>query len=261
MYGLAESTLAVSVSSPSKAPTIDRIQRELFATSGMAQACENPDDWLEIVSSGQVLEGHSVRITDSEGNTQPDRQEGSVLVRGPSLMSGYFGDEQQSQRALSGGWLHTGDRGYLARGELFITGRDKELIIKGGRNLYPQEIEAAAGAVDNIRTGRVVAFGLIDETQGTDQLVVACETREKDVKVRSLLERHVMSAVATAIGIKPDLVVMLDPGALSKTSSGKLQRGYARDQYLAGELSAPPRATFRLARLWAARARVWVGRR
>jgi acyl-CoA synthetase (AMP-forming)/AMP-acid ligase II len=174
-------------------------------------------------------------------------------------MASYFDDAELSARTLRGGWLETGDRGYLADGELFITGRDKELIIKGGRNLYPQEIEAIAGSVPGIRAGRVAAFGVLDEAKGPDRLVVICESRRSSKAERSLLERQVIGEVGAALGVQPDEVAVRGPGTLSKTSSGKMQRLLAREKYLEGTLGDGAKRRWLMAQLWVERMRRLTG--
>lgn len=254
VYGLAEACLGVSFGRAGREATFDRIDRSSFAREGRAVPCEG-EGAMEVVGLGFPLEGHELRITDGEGRPLPDRVEGAISIRGPSVMAGYYRNPVATDRTIVDGWLDTGDRGYVAGGMLFVTGRDKEMIVKGGHNLYPHDIEAVAGAVGGVRAGRCAAFGLLDEDTGTETFVVLCESRMAGVAERRELELRIMGAVGEAIGVRPDVVRVLPAGALNKTSSGKMQRNDARERYLGGDLRPPQVRPWTLARLWWARAR------
>jgi 1-acyl-sn-glycerol-3-phosphate acyltransferase len=168
------------------------------------------------------------------------------------MTPGYFRKpEATAALTLPGGWLDSGDLAYLADGEVHIAGRKKDLIIKAGRNLVPQEIEEVASQVAGIRRGCVAAFGVTQAAQGTEGLVVVAETRLRETARRDKVIGAITEAVANAVGTPPDLVVLVPPGAVPKTSSGKIRRAATKDAYLAGELGAPPAmslgARFRLA--------------
>jgi acyl-CoA synthetase (AMP-forming)/AMP-acid ligase II len=161
---------------------------------------------------------------------------GLIEVGGPSVMSGYFRNREASERALHQGFVRTGDLGFFADGDLFVVGRRKETIIKGGRNLYPYDLEAAAGSVPGVRAGRVVAFGVSNAENGTEDIVLVCETKIKDVAERKALARAVKAAVFMATQARIDVLELVDPGVLTKTSSGKLQRSAVRERYQRGAL-------------------------
>jgi 1-acyl-sn-glycerol-3-phosphate acyltransferase len=221
---------------------------------------------LRFVSVGSPLPGHEVRIVNDAGNDVPDRGIGRLLFRGPSAMAGYFRNPEATAAVTHpGGWLDSGDLAYRASGEFYITGRVKDLIIKGGRNLIPQEIEEVAASVDGIRKGCVVAFGVTDPALGTEALVVVAETRVVDPEERARLEGAVIARVAADVGIPPDRVALVPPRSVPKTPSGKLRRGTTRELYLAGKLGEQRRAPFkrRLALLRSAAAgavRPWLAR-
>jgi 1-acyl-sn-glycerol-3-phosphate acyltransferase len=179
---------------------------------------------------------------DEQGQDLPERSVGRLIFRGPSTMSGYFGKpEATAAITLPGGFLDSGDLAYLADGELFITGRHKDLIIKGGRNLVPQEIEELAAQVPGIRRGCVAAFGVTREAQGTEALVIVAETRLTGSEQRARLRAQVVEIVAEHLGLPPDEVVLARPGAVPKTSSGKIRRAATKDFYLSGQLGRPQR--------------------
>ncbi len=170
-----------------------------------------------------------------------------MWFRGPSATSGYYRNPKATEALLPLGparregeyaWVNSGDRAYRADGEFYVTGRVKDIIIKGGRNLYPHEVEELASRADGIRKGCVVAFGLTDEAAGTEKLVVVAETRERDASRRSALASAVTDLVSRGLGLPPDRVELIPPGSIPKTSSGKLRREETKQLYLAGTLSA-----------------------
>jgi 1-acyl-sn-glycerol-3-phosphate acyltransferase len=200
-----------------------------------------------------------VRIVDENGNELADRTEGFLWFRGASATSGYYRNPKATEGLLPRGaalvgegvgegagkgsesefpWVNSGDRAYRAEGEIFVTGRVKDIIIKGGRNLYPHEVEELAAQAEGIRKGCIVAFGLTDEASGTEKLVVVAETRERDAARRATITARVTELVSQGLGIPPDRVELIPPGSIPKTSSGKLRREETKQLYVAGTLSA-----------------------
>ena len=179
VYGLAECSLGLSTPSPGNAIRIDHVRRATFQASGRAEPAPNDDSGaLRFVSCGRALPGHELAVFAPDGTPAPERVQGRVRFRGPSTTRGYYRNEEATRDLVGAdGWLDSGDLGYLAGGDLFLTGRAKDLIIKAGRNFYPHEAEALAGAVPGIRTGCVAAFGATDAERGTEQFVVLAETR------------------------------------------------------------------------------------
>jgi acyl carrier protein len=248
VYGLAESALGVTIPPLNRGPLVDRVERETFAARGRAVPAA-PDDETAIafVSSGKTLPGHEVRIVDESGSEVPDRTEGFLWFRGPSATAGYYRNPKATEALLPCGpatgpgefaWVNSGDRAYRADDEFYVTGRVKDIIIKGGRNLYPHEVEELAARAEGIRKGCIVAFGLKDEATGTEKLVVVAETRERDAARRSALASTVTDLVSRGLGLPPDRVELIPPGSIPKTSSGKLRREETKQLYLAGTLSA-----------------------
>ncbi len=239
VYGLAEATLAATIS-PAGGPQVDRVDRAALAERGVARPSSRTDrDGQEFVAVGCPVEGIDLRILDAGGERCPDRAVGQVHLRGPSVMSGYYNNPQATAPVLRDGWLATGDLGYMARGQLHITGRQKELIIKTGRNLLPQDIEAACLEVAGLRTGRAVAFGLPNPSTGTEDVVLVAELRDRALGASPLLADRVSRQVHGRTGVKLDRLELVPPGALPRTSSGKLQRTAVRQMLERGEL---PRA-------------------
>jgi len=235
VYGLAECSVGLTVTPRRHPIRIDRVKRT-FRVTGHAQPTEG-NDALTFVSCGTVLPDHELRIVDKDGVLLDERYEGQVQFRGPSMMAGYYRNAPATETITSDdGWLDSGDLGYLARNELFLTGRRKDVIIKGGRNIYPHEAEAIVASTPNIRKGCVAAFGVTDAGLGTEKFVLVAETRTTDTKARDLLRRKIFERVADSVGAPPDAVILARPGSVLKTSSGKVRRGATREAYLSGHL-------------------------
>jgi acyl carrier protein len=247
VYGLAEASLAVTVPPLNRGPLVDRVERGTFTAQGRAvPAAPGDETAIAFVSSGKPVPRHEVLIVDDNGNEVPERTEGFLWFRGPSVTSGYFRNPKATEALLPRGaaadgeyaWVDSGDRAYRAEGEIYVTGRVKDIIIKGGRNLYPHEVEELTSRAEGIRRGCIVAFGLTDEATGTEKLVVVAETRERDAKQIAALAARVTDLVSQGLGLPPDRVELIPPGSIPKTSSGKLRREETKQLYIAGTLSA-----------------------
>ncbi len=247
VYGLAEASLCVSFPPLGRAPLIDRIERERFATYGQAVPAEGDElSTISFASAGQVINRMEVCIVDDAGKELPDRSEGFLWFRGPSATSGFFRNPEATQKLLPQGpasidnefpWVNSGDRAYRAGGEIFVTGRVKDIIIKGGRNLYPHEVEELAARVEGIRKGCIVAFGLKDEASGTERLMLVAESRESNPARRAAIVAAITDEITKGLGLPPDRVELLPQGSIPKTSSGKLRREETKQLYLHGTLS------------------------
>lgn len=239
VYGLAEAAAALTVPPIERGPWVDRVAREPFERDRVAHPAP-PDDPnpLRFVSCGWPLSEHAVRIVDAHGRPVGERIEGRIQFRGPSVTRGYFRNPDASRAAMHDGWIDSGDLGYVADRELFITGRRKDLIIKAGRNLYPQEVEEVVGNIPGIRKGCVAAFGVADPQIGTERLVVVAESRETTAEARARFEATIIERVVATVGVPPDVAVIAAPGSVLKTSSGKVRRSATREAYLTGELGA-----------------------
>ena len=187
---------------------------------------------VEFVSCGWAFPYHTVRIVDDEGRTLPDRKVGEIVFTGPSVAAGYFENPEATQKSFRDDGLRTGDLGYIVDGEIFVTGRKKDLIILNGRNYDPQSIEWVVADVDGIRMGNVIAFSR--PSNNTEELVIVAETKTGgDIEK---MVNEVRTRIRENFQMNPADVVLLPAGALPKTTSGKLQRQKARQQYLDGTL-------------------------
>ena len=245
VYGLAECSVALAFPKVGRGPRVDRVAREAFQREGLArEAAPGDKTALEFVSAGRELPEHEIRILDDAGRDVDERVVGRLVFRGPSMTAGYYKNpEATAAITLPGGWLDSGDLAYRADGEVHICGRRKDLIIKGGRNLVPQEIEDAAAGVEGIRRGCVVAFGVPNATLGTEALVIVAETRASDPLERERLAGAVTERVAAAVEVPPDEVVLVAPGTVLKTSSGKVRRAATKEQFVQGALGSSQRTT------------------
>ncbi|MCG6861202.1 MAG: 1-acylglycerol-3-phosphate O-acyltransferase [Chromatiaceae bacterium] len=251
VYGLAEAAVGLAFPPAGRGPRIDCIDRRRFAQSGHALQLSRDDPTaMEVVACGRPLPGYRVRVVDEYGRQLPERHEGLLQFQGPSATRGYYANPDATARLIRGGWHDTGDRAYLASGDIHLTGRVKDLIIRGGRNIYPYELEQAVGEIPGVRRGCVAAFAAADPKTGSERLVVVAETRERDPGRRKKLEQAVRERASDILDLPPDEVVLAPPRAVLKTSSGKLRRGGTRDLYLAGRLlKGPTHPLWQLARV------------
>jgi 1-acyl-sn-glycerol-3-phosphate acyltransferase len=236
VYGLAESSVALAFPPVGRAPRVTSVAREPFERDGIATPSDQPGA-LRFVSVGTALPEHEIRLVDEAGATVGEGRVGRLHFRGPSMTSGYYRQaEATAAMAREGGFLDSGDLAFALGGEIHIAGRSKDLIIKGGRNLIPQEVEEVVADVPGVRRGCVVAFGVPHPTLGTESLVVVAETRATDAQARDRISAAVIDALTGAIGMPPDAVELVRPGAVPKTSSGKIQRQATRELYRTGAL-------------------------
>ncbi|MBC8338727.1 MAG: AMP-binding protein [Alphaproteobacteria bacterium] len=243
VYGLAESSVGLAFPPLDRGPVIDAVDRNLFTKRGKAKVTDN-ENALKFVSSGRPLSKHQIRIVDAAGRDLPDRHEGRLQFRGPSVTSGYFRNVEQTSRLFAGDWLESGDLAYMADGEVYITGRTKDLIIRGGRNIYPTEVEEAIGRLEGIQAGNVAVFGSPDPDTGTERLIVLAESRKREDADREGLRASIIGLVTDLTGVPPDDVVLAPPRTVPKTSSGKIRRAASREIYELGRVGAPSRAVW-----------------
>ncbi|WP_370468930.1 fatty acyl-AMP ligase [Amycolatopsis sp. YIM 10] len=226
-YGLAEATVYVS-SAGDEGPTITTFDRDALATGSAVVA----ETGTELVSVGRPF-GQEVRIVDNEsGEVCPDGQVGEIQVRGPHLALGYWRQPERSAETFTDGWLRTGDLGVVHDGQLYITGRIKDLIIVDGRNLYPQDIEeTAADAHPGIRRDRVAAFGIADD-RGEGVVVLAEPVRDQAVDFAEV-SKAVRAAVSAQheVALRDFMLLPAEDGGVPRTSSGKVARSAAKARY------------------------------
>ena len=240
-YGMAESTLAITfadLTKPVKIDTVDRLHYKLTqrAVPASEQLKANPELVRSFVVCGRPIAGHEIVIRDDAGGDLKDREIGHILLKGPSLMAGYFENDEATQAIMTAdGYMDTGDMGYWLEGEIVITGRAKDLILHNGRNIWPQDIEWAAEQIEPLRSGDAAAFAVEGE-DGDDDVVVLVHCRLAAPQEMEELRRKVAAVVHQTSGVEC-AVVLVAPKSLPFTSSGKLSRASAKDGYLAGDIS------------------------
>jgi acyl-CoA synthetase (AMP-forming)/AMP-acid ligase II len=231
-YAMAENTFAVTQTPPGVPPRRDLIDRAALQSDlrAVPVAAEHPNVVVK-VSCGRPITGTAARALDSDGNPLPERSVGEIAVRSDSMLSGYY--MRPDLHPFRDGWYLTGDRGYLADGQVYIVGRSKDLIINAGKNVYPQDIEAIVNTVPGIHSGRAVVFGVPDEREGTELIAVVAEVETDDAGERKAIMQHVRQAVAQQSSVTLNYVTLVDGRWLIKTSSGKIARAANRDKWMA----------------------------
>jgi fatty-acyl-CoA synthase len=229
-YGMAEATLAISVSGVGTPLRVDSLDRDALSGAGVAAPSEAPAA-RRVPSCGPAVPGVEIRIGGGQGDALPERRVGEIHVRGPSLMTGYL-DARGTSDPFAEGWLPTGDLGYVADGELFVTGRTKDIVIVMGRNYAAQDIEWAAERASEVRAGRCVAFG---RAEAEGEVVIAAEANGAEP---GAVPRAVWTSVSDALGVVPREVIVLPRGTIPLTTSGKLRRSWVREAYARGDLHA-----------------------
>ncbi len=235
-YGMAEATLAVSFAPLDRGLDIDWIDRKRFEDEHVAEPEAGGGSREEkprgFVFCGPALPGHVFEIRAEDGTSLPNRQVGRIFVKGPSIAKGYFGEPEASARVFKDGWLDTGDLGYLASGEVVITGRSKDLMIINGRNIWPQDVEWSIEDLPGLRRGDVAVFSIEDQDE-EPRVVILVQCRSRDDEVRRQLQKDA-KATATRTAAVDGEIVLVPPHSLPMTSSGKLSRARAKLNYLEG---------------------------
>jgi fatty-acyl-CoA synthase len=237
-FGLAEATLAVTFTPLGEGVRVDRVDRTMYELTRRAVPVASDDDQdarktRSFAYCGRPMPEYRIEIRDDNGRVLPERVIGRVLVTGPSLMDGYFANDEMTRQVLvGGGWLDTGDMGYLTDGYLVITGRRKDLIICKGRNIWPQDLEWVVETMPDVRTGSVAAFSVADGDDG-ERVVVVVESYTKQVEERAQLVRDIGAAINRTAGVSCE-VVPVPARTLPYTSSGKLSRAAVKALYQQG---------------------------
>lgn len=221
-FAMAETTFAITQTPIGTAPVVEHVSRATIA-NGAAVIAIDDEPARACVSSGQTISGCDVRVVDADGVQSSDGAVGSIEVRSVSLFTGYHHNEAATSRVFRDGWFVTGDMGYRRKGELFVIGREKDLIIVAGKNIYPEDVEDAVGRVEGVTAGRTVAFEIDDEQRGTGQIAVVVETAEQSLAELKALRSRV-ARIGTDFDVPINHVFFAEPRWLIKSSSGKLSR-------------------------------------
>ena len=235
-FGMAEATLAVTFPERLSGMSVDLVDRRVLETDRYAAPVEATGAGTRALARlGTPVPGLQIRIANPGGRVMRNREVGELQVRGTSVTSGYYRRPDATAEAFDGDWLRTGDLAYTVDGELVVCGRIKDVIIVGGRNVFPEDVERAVGAVEGVRDGNVIAFG-VEGVRGKEVIVVVAETRGGEAEERRQTREEVAERVLDAVGLPAGEVVLVQPGTLPKTSSGKLQRSLCRTRFLEATL-------------------------
>ncbi len=239
-YAMAEAVFAVSQSDLGAPVSVDVVDRAALYTDGAASPPVAGKAAHRVVSSGRPIPGMAVRVLDADRAPLPDRHVGEIAIRSTHMLSGYYRRPDETERAFHDGWYLTGDMGYLSGGEVYVLGRKKDLIIVGGRNIYPRDLETLVNAVAGVHPGRVVAFGVPNPARGTEDVAVIAELADEvspngsgTDEDRRRIAADIRRAVAAGTDIMVRHVELVPRGWLVKTSSGKVARAANRDRFLA----------------------------
>ena len=231
-YAMAENVFGVTQSDLSASPLVEDIDRETLMTQGLARPVAEGREPMRMMSSGRPIRNTEVRIVDPHGKVVRPSTMGEITLRSNCMLSGYYNRPDATKDALRNGWYLTGDYGYFSHGELFVTGRKKDMIIVGGKNVYPQDLEALAYEVRGVHAGRAVAFGLFNEETGTEDVALVAEADTNDpaqqASIADLIRAHVTKRSAVALRH----VRVVGPQWILKTSSGKTARRANREKFL-----------------------------
>lgn len=231
-YAMAENVFAVTQGGIDAPIVKDIINRDIFQIEKKAIPARENEPSLVMLSTGQALKSVHVAILDDKNQFLEDRLVGEVIIRSDCLFTGYYNRPDLTEKTFIDGWFRTGDYGYVSNGELYITGRKKDLIIVGGKNIYPQDLEALANEVEGVHPGRVVAFGMYDEASGTEEAVLIAETDTQDEEEKSKISRSIKDIVTRNSAITLRYVCLVDEKWLIKTSSGKIARSANKEKYM-----------------------------
>ncbi len=231
-YAMAENVFGVTQSDLGRPPVVEDLDREAFISRREVRQAYPGKPTFRMMSSGRAIANTEVRVVDEAGTTLPGRTIGEVALRSDCMLSGYYNRPDADRKAFRDGWFLTGDYGYLSGGELYVWGRKKDVIIVGGKNIYPQDLEAFSYDVPGVHPGRAVAFGVFDEQAGTEEVVIVAEIDSADPAEHERVADHIRQHVTKNSAIALRHVQVVGPKWILKTSSGKTARAANREKYL-----------------------------
>lgn len=232
-YGMAENVFAATQNDTSRLPNVEEVDREAFISDRIARPAFDGRPAIQMMSCGKPIPHTTLRIVDDKGRDLPERHIGEIVLKSNCMLTEYYNRPDITQKAfLPGGWYMSGDYGYMVNGEIYVAGRKKDIIIVGGKNVYPQDLEAMACEVPGVHPGRTVAFGMFDESQGTEEVVIIAEVDTEDEaeheRIGDEIRRHVTKNSAIAV----HHVRVVGPKWVLKTSSGKVARTASKEKFL-----------------------------
>ncbi len=231
-YAMAENVFAVTQGGLDGPVTVDEIDRDAFQIERQARPADPDRPSIKMLSAGRPVRGTQVKVVADDGAELPERGVGEVALRSDCMLVGYYHRPDANAKAFRDGWYLTGDYGYMADGEVYVSGRKKDLIIVGGKNIYPQDLETLAMEVEGVHPGRVVAFGVFNEEAGTEEVVIVAEADTEIEEQREHIAAAIRQTVTRGSAVALRNVYITGPHWIAKTSSGKTARLANRDKYL-----------------------------
>ncbi|KAF0107343.1 MAG: AMP-dependent synthetase and ligase [Anaerolineaceae bacterium] len=231
-YAMAENVFAVTQGGTGAPVVFEDVDRESLQVEKIARPAADGKPVVRMLGAGKAIPGTQVRVVDAHGKSLPDRHVGEVALKSDCMLTGYYHRPDATEKAFKDGWYLTGDFGYLVDGELYITGRKKDLIIVGGKNIYPQDLELLAYEVPGVHTGRASAFGVFNDATGTEDVVLAAEADTDDHAERQRIADGIRAAVTRGSAVALRYVHIVGRHWMVKTSSGKTARSANREKFL-----------------------------
>jgi len=231
-YAMAENTFAVTQGGIDTSVKVDPVDRDSLQVDRIARPAKEGKPFVNMVSAGLPIPNTEVKVMDPQGTPLPDRHIGEIALRSNSMLTEYYHRPKTTKDAFLDGWYLTGDYGYMLDGEIYITGRKKDLIIVGGKNIYPQDLERIAMTVPGVHPGRVVAFGIFSKRMGTEQVVIVAEVDTEDPDEKERITNEIRQAVTQGSAVALRHVLLVREGWIIKTSSGKTARLANRDKFI-----------------------------
>ncbi len=231
-YAMAENTFGVTQSTLGEEPRIQRIDRESFLESDLIIPAEDGNPHLVMMSSGRPLDNTQIRVQDPHGKVLPENTIGEIALQSSCMLNEYYRRPDITEKSFQDGWFLTGDYGYLSGEEIFVTGRKKDLIIVGGKNIYPGDLEELIYEIPGIHPGRAVVFGLFNEDLGTEDVVAIAEADDPDPLAKQELADRIRAHVTQNSPVSLRFVEITGPNWIIKTSSGKVSRSANKEKYI-----------------------------
>jgi fatty-acyl-CoA synthase len=231
-YAMAENVFAVTQGGIRHPVVIDEIDRHAMQTEKLATPAVEGQPSVKMVSAGPAIPRVEVIVTDEKGKSLPDRVIGELALRSDSMLTEYYHRPDATEKALKNGWYFTGDYGYKVGEQVYVAGRKKDMIIVGGKNVYPMDLEELAMQVPGVHPGRVVAFGVFNEEAGTEDVVIVAEVDTLETAELERIGDEVRQTVTRGSAVALRHVHLVDTKWLIKTSSGKTARGANKEKYL-----------------------------
>lgn len=231
-YAMAENVFGVTQSDLSRPPQVEEIDREAFMSERAARPAVDDRPAMKMMSSGKPLSNTRIRVLDEHGKDVAERVIGEIALQSDCMLTGYYNRADATKKAFLDGWYLTGDFGYVSNGEVFVSGRKKDMIIVGGKNIYPQDLESLTYEVPGVHAGRSVAFGIFDEVVGTEDVVIIAEVDSEDAAQQEQIAEAIRKHVTRNSAIALRYVKAVGPKWILKTSSGKTARSANKEKFL-----------------------------